>query len=85
LRRYSASVIEQVSPVPLTEVKTGVITRIMSVVAGHELRERLHVMGLVIGESIEVLQNARRGPVIVAVCGCRIVPGRRLADKILVE
>jgi Fe2+ transport system protein FeoA len=42
-------------------------------------------MGLVVGERIVVLQNARRGPVIVALCGCRIILGRGMAEKILVE
>ncbi|MBN1881640.1 MAG: ferrous iron transport protein A [Deltaproteobacteria bacterium] len=61
------------------------MARIVSITAGHGLTGRLCAMGLVTGVSIEVLQNAQRGPVIVALCGCRIVLGRGMAEKIMAE
>jgi Fe2+ transport system protein FeoA len=40
---------------------------------------------MVSGAHIEVLQNVRHGPIIIALDGCRIVLGRGMAEKILVE
>jgi ferrous iron transport protein A len=71
--------------VPLSQVETGTTARIAFITAGHGLTGRLCAMGLVAGEHLCVLQNARHGPVIVALDGCRIVLGRGMAEKILVE
>jgi len=85
LRRYNAYAVEHASPVPLAQLNTGSRAQIVSIAAGHGLIGRLYAMGLVPGERIEVLQNARHGPVIVAAGGCRLVLGRGMTRKILVE
>jgi len=53
--------------------------------AGDGLTARLAAMGLLPGAEIEVLSNSNRGPFIVAVKGTRVVLGRGVAQKILVE
>jgi len=85
LRNSSACSVRHVSPVPLNEVKIGGRVRVVSLAAGHGLRGRLCAMGVVSGSSIEVLQNVRHGPIIIALEGCRVVMGRGMAKKVLVE
>lgn len=70
---------------PLTVVLPGRKVRIVAVDAGHGLQGRLGAMGLVPGVEIEVLQNSLHGPFLVAVKGCRIMLGRGMAQKIVVE
>ena len=85
MRRYSASIAEHAASVSLAEVGTGESARVASIAAGHGLCGRLCAMGIVSGVYIEVLQNVRRGPIIIALDGCRVVLGRGMAEKILVE
>jgi Fe2+ transport system protein FeoA len=42
-------------------------------------------MGLLPGAEIEVMSNSHRGPFIIAVKGTRVVLGRGVAQKVLVE
>ncbi len=70
---------------PLTVVSPGRKVRIVAVDAGHGLQGRLEAMGLVPGTEIEVLRNSLHGPFLVAVKGCRIMLGRGMAQKIVVE
>ncbi len=70
---------------PLTIVQAGRRVRFVSVDAGHGLQGRLAAMGLVPGVEIEVLRNSLHGPFLIAVKGSRIVLGRGMAQKIVVE
>ncbi len=70
---------------PLTIVQAGRRVRFVSVDAGHGLQGRLAAMGLVPGVEIEVLRNSLHGPFLVAVKGSRIMLGRGMAQKIVVE
>jgi Fe2+ transport system protein FeoA len=53
--------------------------------AGRGLCERLTAMGLVPGECIEVINVGGRGPMIISVKGSRIILGRGMALKIMVD
>ena len=70
---------------PLTIVPEGRRVRLVAVDAGHGLQGRLAALGLVPGVEIEVLRNSRPGPFLIAVKGCRLMLGRRMARKITVE
>jgi len=69
----------------LSLVKVNETVRLNSVDAGHGLRSRLASMGLVSGVEFEVLKNTFRGPMLVSIKGSRLMLGRGMADKILVE
>ena len=71
--------------VPLAMAIMGHQFRVVKINAGNGLCERLSSMGLVPGVILEVLSNGRRGPMIVAVKGSRLVLGRGMALKVLVE
>lgn len=70
---------------PLAMAGIGNHLRVVRINAGNGLCERLSSMGLVPGTILEVLSNGYRGPMIVAVKGSRLVLGRGMALKILVE
>ncbi|MDD2239398.1 MAG: FeoA family protein [Kiritimatiellae bacterium] len=70
---------------PLSCVLPGSTVRLRGIRAGRELATRLSAMGFVPGEMLHVQCNARSGPLVVAVKGCRMILGRGMADKIAVE
>jgi len=70
---------------PLAMAGMGHHLRVVKINAGHGLCERLSSMGLVPGAILEVLSNGFRGPMIVAVKGSRVMLGRGMALKVLVE
>lgn len=70
---------------PLVIVQAGRRVRLVSVEAGHGLQGRLAAMGLVPGVEIEVLGNSFHGPFLIAVKDSRIMLGRGMAQKIVVD
>jgi len=66
-------------------VSMGKRVRLVSISGGRRLRARLAELGLVSGVEIDVINNALHGPFIVGVKGSRVVLGRGMAFKIMVE
>jgi ferrous iron transport protein A len=71
--------------VSLVELQAGARAVVRSIRGGRDLASRLSAMGLAGGTPIEVLQNPRRGPLLVLVRDTRIALGRGEAAKIVVE
>jgi len=71
--------------VPLTELRGGTRAVVRALRGGQEVVSRLTALGLVAGAPVEVLQNRRRGPLLVRVRDSRIALGRGEAAKVLVE
>jgi len=70
---------------PLTMVDEGACAVLRSVDGGRELRGRLAALGLSPGTELEIIQNSGSGPFVVGVRGSRIVIGRDMAARIVVE
>jgi ferrous iron transport protein A len=70
---------------PLDRVAAGAVAVVRELRGGSELAARLAPMGLTVGAPLQVLQNRRRGPLLVVVRDTRIALGRGEAAKILVE
>jgi Fe2+ transport system protein FeoA len=70
---------------PLSLIKPGKNVRLVSITGGRFLQSRMMSMGLMQGTLIEVVKNRGDGPVIVSVKGSRLVLGRGMAQKILVN
>lgn len=70
---------------PLSLIKPGKNVRLVSITGGRFLQSRLVSMGLLQGTPIEVVKNRGDGPIIVSVKGSRLVLGRGMAQKILVN
>jgi len=67
----------------LDKVPVGVKVKVVSVLGGYGIVNRLMQMGLTPGTIVEVLNNM--GPIIVRVRGITIALGRGMARKIIVE
>ncbi len=66
-------------------VQTGKRVRVVGIDGGRRLQARLAQMGLMPGVEIDVINNTFHGPFIVGVKGSRVVLGRGMALKIMVE
>lgn len=73
------------SAASLSKVKAGQTVRLVRVEAGHGLKHRLAAMGLLSNTKIKVLRNEGRGQLIVNVKGTKVVLGRGMSEKIIVE
>jgi ferrous iron transport protein A len=69
----------------LDQLAPGEQALVSQLQGGRGLASRLASMGISVGCQIEVLQNPRRGPLLVLVRGTRIALGRGEAAKILVR
>ncbi len=70
---------------PLCYVPEGSKVKLRYVHAGRCLQARLAAMGLLPGKELEVVRNGCRGPFIVAVNGSRMVLGKGIIQRMIVE
>jgi Fe2+ transport system protein FeoA len=73
------------SKVSLSKVEAGQTVRLIRVDAGHGLKHRLAAMGLLSNTKIKVLRNEGKGQLVINVKGSKVVLGRGMAEKIMVE
>jgi len=66
------------------ELAEGAQARVHQVQGGQGFRGRVTTLGFTLGTPLRLLQNARRGPVIVLIRGTRVALGRGEALKVLV-
>jgi ferrous iron transport protein A len=69
----------------LSGVGSNTKVKLVNIEGGTGLRQRLVAMGLVPGSVFEVMRNGHPGPFVVKVKNSKVVLGRGMADKILVE
>jgi ferrous iron transport protein A len=70
----------------LTDIKDGRTGIIISILGGRNATKRLADLGLTTGTEIKVLRRAfSSGPIEIEVCGSKLVLGRGIASKIIVE
>jgi ferrous iron transport protein A len=70
----------------LTEIKDGQTGTIISVLGGKMLTKRLADLGITSGSEIKVIgRTLFSGPVQIEINGSRLVIGKGLASKIIVE
>ena len=70
---------------PLSMIQQGNSALIVDLLAGSELKSRLHAMGLIPGTVIDVVHNAPCGPFIIQVKGTQLILGRGMAQQIMVS
>lgn len=71
--------------VPLDRLPPGATAVVRGLHGGGELAQRLAALGLTVGAAFVVLQNARRGPLLVNVRDTRIALGRGEAARVLAQ
>jgi ferrous iron transport protein A len=70
---------------PLSNLSAGQQALIESLHGGPRVVSRLAILGFIPGQTIDMVQNFGRGPLIVSVRGTRIALGRGEAKKIVVR
>lgn len=70
---------------PLSAVRSGTSVVLRRIRAGRDLEGRLTAMGFVAGERVTVCRNAAHGPLVVSVKGSRVMLGRGMAERVVVE
>ena len=78
--------LEKTRTIPtLIDLKPGERATFLGVLAGRQLSGRLIALGFTPGTEVEIMQNYRRGPLLVVVRGTFVALGRGEAGKVLVE
>ena len=70
---------------PLSTVRSGQRVRLAAIEAGRSLNIRLSAMGLVRNVEITVVSNNHPGPFVILVKRSKVVLGRGMAQKIMVN
>ena len=73
------------SPRPLSKVEVGATVTFVSIDAGGDLKQRLAAMGLLPNVRITVLRNWHCGRIIINVKNTKVVLGRGMAHKVIVQ
>ncbi len=68
----------------LIDLKEGFIAKIDCILGGRKVNAKLSSLGLMVGTVIKMIRNGK-GPVIIDINKNRILIGKGLADKILIE
>ena len=69
----------------LSNIEAGRRVKLIRVNAGAGLKSRLAVMGILPGGEFEVMSNGHPGPFVVKAKGTKMVLGRGMAHRVLVE
>lgn len=69
---------------PLSQLPPGMTARVVRVIGGHGLLNRIAALGFTPGAEVTLLQNFGHGPLIACVRGSRLALGRGEAARILV-
>jgi len=70
---------------PLSTVRSGERVKLAGIEAGRSLNSRLTAMGLVPNVEIVVVSNNHPGPFVITVKRSKVVLGRGMAQKIMVN
>ena len=70
---------------PLSTIPPGRAVTLRRIDSGHGLESRLAAMGLLPGASVYVYRNDAGGPIVLGVHGGRVVLGRGMTERVLVE
>ncbi len=70
--------------IPLSRVREGKRVRVVEILGGWGMISKLREMGIYEGKEITVVRNSI-GPLIIEVDGSKVVIGRGMAERIMVE
>ena len=73
------------SEILLSRFKAGQTVKFVGLNAGNDLKSRLAALGMVPNVNITVVRNGNPGPFVVSIKGSKIVLGRGMAEKVIVE
>lgn len=59
--------------------------KVLEISGGNEAKYRLISMGIRPGSEIEIIRNSNKGPIIIAIDTTKLMLGRGLANKIVIQ
>jgi ferrous iron transport protein A len=71
--------------VPLALLKPGTPAKVIGVRGGHGFNRHLAAMGILPGAEVRLVGGGVSGPVIVEVCGSRVLLGRGVTHRVMVK
>ncbi len=72
--------------IPLIQLKDGRSAKVVQILGGHGISNRLNAIGVVPGKRLRKISSMlMRGPVTVEISGVRLAFGFGMASKIIVE
>ena len=75
---------EKMNIKPLDKIGAGTAVRIVTIEAGHGLKNRLAAMGLLADVQIRVIRNDGAGQIIINVKNSKVILGRGMSHKVFV-
>jgi len=75
---------EKMNIKPLDKIGAGTAVRIVTIEAGHGLKNRLAAMGLLADVQIRVVRNDGAGQIIISVKNSKVILGRGMSHKVFV-
>ena len=69
---------------PLSKVAAGKTVRVVSIDAGHGLKNRLAALGVLTNSALHIIRNGGAGQLVVYIKNSKIVLGRGASQKIFV-
>lgn len=86
LRKHEAQhILVDVDIEPLSGIEPGSTVKLISVFGGRQFIERLTLMGLKPGLTMQVVQNNMQGPITIRVTDKDLRIGRNMAQRIFIE
>lgn len=77
--------IKSIMKTNLNNIKAGCYAEILGITGGEGLRDKVLSLGLLPGNTIQVISNRKKGPVIIKIDGTRLILGRGMSEKIHVS
>ncbi|MBN2099951.1 MAG: metal-dependent transcriptional regulator [Dehalococcoidia bacterium] len=71
--------------VPISALRAGESAVVKSYAGGRGMLGRCLSMGFTPGSQVRMIENYRRGPILVSVCGSEVALGREIAGRIMVS
>jgi ferrous iron transport protein A len=71
--------------VSVGSMEKGDCVNVLRIAGGREMKARLYSMGIMPGNTVEVLSNCGRGPIIVKIMGSQVALGRGMAGRVWVR
>lgn len=71
--------------IPLTETSSDSKVRVIQIPTGRQQMNRLFQLGLVRDEEIEIVKNNGHGPLLILVKDTKIILGRGIASRVMVD
>ena len=71
--------------IPLTNMKSHETGRVVDIIGGHGVQDRLKKLGIRLGIKVNKVSTSSRGPVVLRLGGSQVFLGHGMSHKVIVE